>query len=212
MTSFTILILPIHKHERSFHLLISSPISFFRDLNFLLHSLWLALLELHKDISHYLWLLWRVLFWWSLTYTILFSVNRDILNSSFPICSTPSWPMHNLLLPDCLPIWVPVLVSLDDEQWYGNVGQINSYSLNSSLVMVLHPSSSHPNSDSHLKHTHFKILKVFISDTDTYLSLNKDHLMFLMIIMLVIWDGPRYGVTQHYNFTWNAQDVQILFN
>ena len=32
---FTILILPIHEHGRSFHLLRSSPISFFRDLKFL---------------------------------------------------------------------------------------------------------------------------------------------------------------------------------
>ena len=32
---FTMLILPIHEHERSFHLLRSSLISFFRDLKFL---------------------------------------------------------------------------------------------------------------------------------------------------------------------------------
>jgi hypothetical protein len=35
MAIFTILILPIHEHERSFHLLRSSLISFFRDLKFL---------------------------------------------------------------------------------------------------------------------------------------------------------------------------------
>jgi hypothetical protein len=35
MTIFTILILPIHEHGRSFHILRSSLISFFRDLKFL---------------------------------------------------------------------------------------------------------------------------------------------------------------------------------
>ena len=35
MAIFTILILPIHEHERYFHLLRSSSISFFRDLKFL---------------------------------------------------------------------------------------------------------------------------------------------------------------------------------
>jgi len=35
MAIFTILILPIHEHDRSFHLLTSSSISFFRDWKFL---------------------------------------------------------------------------------------------------------------------------------------------------------------------------------
>jgi hypothetical protein len=37
MTIFTILILPIHKHGRSFHLLRFSSVSLFRDLKFLSH-------------------------------------------------------------------------------------------------------------------------------------------------------------------------------
>ena len=45
MAIFTILILPIHEHRRSFHFLRSSSISFFRDL---IHSL--VWLESHQDI------------------------------------------------------------------------------------------------------------------------------------------------------------------
>ena len=58
---FTIMILPIHEHGRSFHLLRSSLNSFFRDLKFLLYRSFTSL-ESHQDIFYHLWLLRMVLF------------------------------------------------------------------------------------------------------------------------------------------------------
>jgi hypothetical protein len=45
MDIFTVSILPIHKHGRSFHLLRSSSISFFRDLKFLTYTSFTCLVK-----------------------------------------------------------------------------------------------------------------------------------------------------------------------
>ena len=54
------MILPIHEHGRSFHLLRSSLISFFRDLKFLSYTSFTSSssLESNQGILYYLWLLW----------------------------------------------------------------------------------------------------------------------------------------------------------
>jgi hypothetical protein len=50
MAIFTMLILPIHEHGRYFHILISFPISFFRDLKVLSYRSFTWWLEIHQDI------------------------------------------------------------------------------------------------------------------------------------------------------------------
>lgn len=62
MTIFTNLILQVHKHGRSFHLLISSLIFFFKDLKFYHTSVWPAWLEFHQYVLYYFRSLWRTLF------------------------------------------------------------------------------------------------------------------------------------------------------
>ena len=49
VTIFSILILPIHEHGRSFHLLRSSSISFFRDLKFLMYRSFTCLVRVTQS-------------------------------------------------------------------------------------------------------------------------------------------------------------------
>jgi len=70
MTIFKILILPMHDHERSFHLLRSSSISFFRDLKFLSYR---SLTCLIRVIPRYFVLFMNILK--GVIYPILFSAH-----------------------------------------------------------------------------------------------------------------------------------------
>ena len=38
------------------------------------------------------------------------------------------WSLYQILLSGSCSVWIPVLTSLDDEQWYGGVSQINPFS------------------------------------------------------------------------------------
>lgn len=48
---------------------------------------------------------------------------------SKPRSSTPPWPLLQLLPPNTYPVRVPVLTFFDDQQWCGNVSQINRFPL-----------------------------------------------------------------------------------
>ena len=47
---------------------------------------------------------------------------------SKPVSSTPVWPLHHLLPPGSCTVWVPVLISFN-EQRCGSVSQIKQFSL-----------------------------------------------------------------------------------
>ena len=73
---FIMLILPIQELGRSFHFLVSSSISFFKDVKFLLNRSFTSLVSVSTDILGYLWLLWKVMFLWFFSSASLLFVYR----------------------------------------------------------------------------------------------------------------------------------------
>ena len=76
MVIFTMLILQNHEHRISFHLLISSSNSFFKDLKFYHPSFSFGWYELPQDIKNNLKLLGRLSFSWFLSQSLSFVCRR----------------------------------------------------------------------------------------------------------------------------------------
>jgi hypothetical protein len=90
MVIFTTLILPIHEYGRSFHLLRSLLISFFRDLKFLSYNLSLPWLESYQGMLYYLWLLRIVSFPQFISQSIYLSFEKRKATDMFEVILYPA--------------------------------------------------------------------------------------------------------------------------
>ena len=75
------LILPIQEHGRSFHSLVSSSISFFKNLKFLSYWSSICLVRVTPRYLCYLWLWWWVMFLWFLSQPIFHLFKRRLIDS-----------------------------------------------------------------------------------------------------------------------------------
>lgn len=129
---------------------------------------WLVLCHLDINTSHRKGgnlsgesdcIIFKISDWWGRVTPIVFGVTSRLMISgsiseqadkamgSQLESTTPSWSLHQLLLPGSSPSWAPILTSCSDRQHCDRISHTKPFLPNLPLVMVLYHSNSNHNKD-----------------------------------------------------------------